>query len=147
MLQLSQIKNLLAAHIQITHDSERSTVFDHYGTLTRSHPNDETGEDWQSVEPDFNPAEYKIYQHDTFGTFHNMKESIQDEKDEIRATKLVKFSCPKPLPEGYRPRDAYVVIEFVDPNAATDELATEMAIDYLVLLGWTEEQAQPLLVI
>ena len=40
----------------------------------------------------------------------------------------------------------YVVLRFVDPDLEPGQ-ATEMAIDYLLTQGWTEVEAQPLLVV
>lgn len=149
MLSLQQVKDLLAAHIPVQHDSDRAVVFDYYGELYRSHYTDETGEDWQRIEPDFNPAEYTIYQcpglHDS--RYYTVPELNWDRDIlPVALTKVVKFPCPVNRDARMRPVHHFVVMTFKDADV-TDEVATEKAIDFLVNAGWPEEKAQPLLVI
>ena len=147
MLQLQQVRDLLAADILVRHNSDRVCVFSYFGGLYRSHPSDEAGEDWQRIESDFSPTEYTIHNEDGWDSrFHNVPELIWDGSPSVAATKVVKFDHPVPLAENLRPVHHYVIMTFKDANV-TDEMAAEKAIDFLVNAGWPEEKAQPLLVI
>lgn len=70
--------------------------------------------------------------------FHEVPELDWDGDGPFVLTKVVKFERP--------PVHHYVVLTFKSSDV-TDEDATEKAIDFLVNAGWTEVQAQPLLVI
>lgn len=146
MLQLQQIKDLLAAHIPVQHHSANSVVFDYHGKLYRSEPEDEAGEGWEPVDGVFAAPEYSVYPSSAMVRYHEVPELDWDSDRPPALTKVVKFPDPEPQAEKLRPVPHLVVLTFKDADV-TDEEATEKAIDYLLNIGWTEVQAQPLLVI
>lgn len=150
MLQLNQIKALLANHIPVKHFSKRSVVFDYPSfsgsgehTLYRSHPNDEVGEDWDVVDDEyFQASQYAVnrlcWQGNVF--------EVMPEDHRHDMTKVVKFKDPKPVPANHHEKFTLVLVylyQVEDP----DEVATEAAIEELMKRGWSATEAQALLVI
>lgn len=159
MLQIDQIKALLAEHLHVYRGQPKAasyrTVWMNEGTsyvdgqprLAHAHPSDETGEDWQQVEtPEFDPADYRLHSdnYNYGGHFHNIR---CWEFEEPVVTKVVKFNNPRPPREGYHSLNHYVVFESAEP--LTDEDACERAIDLVLALGagFDGGNAQPVLVI
>lgn len=144
MLQLNQIKALLANHIPVKHFSKRSVVFDHYDQgLYRSHPNDETGEDWEKVDDEyFQAGQYGVHSLCWPG------EVFQVVPDDHRhdMTKVVKFKDPKPVPAGHHEKFTLVIV-YLYQAEDPDEVATETAIEELMKRGWSATEAQAILVI
>ena len=144
MLQLNQIKSLLAHHIPVKHFSRRSVVFDHYDQgIYRSHPNDETGEDWDKVDDEyFQASQYVVHSLCWPG---DVFEVVPDDHRHDM-TKVVKFKDPKPVPANHHEKFTLVLVylyQVEDP----DEVATEAAIEELMKRGWSATEAQALLVI
>lgn len=144
MLQLNQIKALLANHIPVKHFSRRSVVFDHYDQgIYRSHPNDETGEDWDKVDDEyFQASQYVVHSLCWPGDVFEVVP--EDHRHDM--TKVVKFKDPKPVPANHHEKFTLVLVylfQVEDP----DEVATEAAIEELMKRGWSATEAQALLVI
>lgn len=149
MLQLNQIKALLANHIPVKHFSSRSVVFDYpsfsgsgESTLYRSHPNDEAGEDWRRVEDEFNPSQYAV---NSLAFPGQVFEAFLDDIA-VNTTKVVRFNDPKKQVPGQKPRDVLVLVHMYQEENP-EEVATEAAIEELMKRGWSATEAQALLVI
>lgn len=154
MLQINQIKALVEEQLFVYRGVPQCTTYrcvfndlmDPGHRLTHANPADETGEDWQLVERDFVPADYKLHtdNHHYGGHFHKMG-CFECEQPVV--TKVVKFLNPRPPRAGYHSLDHYVVIESLEP--LSDEDACERAIDLVLALGagFDETNAHPALVI
>lgn len=149
MLQLNQIRALLAAHIPVKHYSHRSVVFDYpsfsgsgESTLYHAHPNDEASQDWRKVEDGFDPSQYAVNTLAVPGQVYQV--CIDDLSADM--TKVVRFNDPRKQVPGQKPRDVLVLVHMYKEENP-DEVATETAIEELMKRGWSATEAQAILVI
>ena len=145
MLQLNQIKALLDNHIPVKHFSKRSVVFNHYNEgVYRSHPNDETGEDWDKVDDEyFQASQYAVNELSCFGQVISL---LTDNPHAATVCKVVKFTDRVKAPPTHHQKDVLVLV-YLEHAESADEIATEQAIDHLLGLGWSDTEATALLVI
>lgn len=145
MLQLNQIKALLDNHIPVKHFSKRSVVFSHYDQgIYRSHPNDETGEDWDKVDDEyFQASQYAVNE---LACFDNVVVLPPDNPAAVTVCKVVKFTDRVKAPPTHHQK-AVLVLVYLEHAESADEIATEQAIDHLLGLGWSDTEATALLVI
>lgn len=152
MLQLSQIKPLIEQGLFIYKGHPKCVGYRVVfldpadNELTFAHPNDDTGEDWRSVEAGFKPEDYKLHYSDVNYGGHFHKVGCWEFETPV-VTKVVKFLNPRPERPGYHHKDHFVVIESTEP--LTDEDACERAIEVVLGLGagFDGTNAHPALVI
>lgn len=158
MLTIPQIKALKAEHLFVYRGEPGTPSYrvvwledglgfaDKQERLMYAHPADETGEEWEVVDKDFNPADYKLHTDNIHYGGHFITTQLMEGQQAV-CTKVVKFNNPRPPEPGHRDSPYYVVFKALEP--LSDEAACEQAIDLVLALdaGFTGDNAHPVLVI